>query len=471
MLVTTTRGGAWALLLLLIPIIWFTVGHFPTLLTFDTSESRQQVGDQPAPVKEKWRDQKASSDSPHAHPPWVEPAPIAVSDGLSTTITTPSTPAEAPLDAPKQKEYHTIKSQTSIDGRYFEIDFKYSAINPNIIPHPTEPETYIIVAQKHKYGVQGSFFFVELVCNAVFSNGILKCSEPPSILPIAATSSGDCSGKYDFFSLSVGPHDARVFWGPDRPYVLFGSNSQRNCFGQWIQDLRMLIPWHEPANLLLPYRFATDLQKPPPYSPIEKNWFLFWDSDDRIYVHYDVSPHRSFAQLSPDGSVGDDLALYRRPSDDECFARHGPKAQGEGESIHQATNSLAITMCRRADPGCERKAENTFIFTIFHTKHHENLHSVYEPYVMLFQQNSPFATHALGSKPLWIHGRKKAGEDTVMQGQSEMMYVTSMNWKANGTRYAGFLDDVVMLGFGIEDRRTAGIDVLAEDLVGELALC
>ena len=38
-------------------------------------------------------------------------------------------------------------------------------------------------------------------------------------------------------------------------------------------------------------------------------------------------------------------------------------------------------------------------------------------------------------------------------------------------KYHGFLDDVVFLAFGIEDERTAGIDVRAGDLVRGLGMC
>ena len=38
-------------------------------------------------------------------------------------------------------------------------------------------------------------------------------------------------------------------------------------------------------------------------------------------------------------------------------------------------------------------------------------------------------------------------------------------------KYHGFLDDVVFLAFGVEDERTAGIDVRAGDLVRGLGLC
>jgi hypothetical protein len=55
--------------------------------------------------------------------------------------------------------------------------------------------------------------------------------------------------------------------------------------------------------------------------------------------------------------------------------------------------------------------------------------------------------------------------------QTEMVYVTSMNWKEQGRNYVGYLDDVLMLGFGIEDERSAVMDVMAGDLLKDFWLC
>ena len=157
-----------------------------------------------------------------------------------------------------------------------------------------------------------------------------------------------------------------------------------------------------------------------------------------------------------------------------------PRPAPEEESLHQATNSLSLTLCRRADPGCMPTDDNTYIIQIFQHKLFHQLHSVYEPYVMLFQQSAPFAVHAISQKPIWIHGRGKlsqksnsnkfAGFDSLPD-QTEMFYVTSMSWKTHGQRYHGYVDDVLFLGFGIEDSRTGAIDILASDLLQDLALC
>lgn len=120
---------------------------------------------------------------------------------------------------------------------------------------------------------------------------------------------------------------------------------------------------------------------------------------------------------------------------------------------------------------------------VFHHKTYYDFHGIYEPYVLLFRQAAPFALHGISQRPLWIHGRQALTAETgalqyagrpaedIPEGHTEMFYVTSISWKGHAQRYHGYLDDVVFLGFGIEDTRAGLIDVLAEDLVGDLGLC
>ena len=46
-----------------------------------------------------------------------------------------------------------------------------------------------------------------------------------------------------------------------------------------------------------------------------------------------------------------------------------------------------------------------------------------------------------------------------------------MSWKDPSRLYHGYLDDVLFLGFGIEDSKTGGIDVLASDLLAAIERC
>ncbi|KAJ9138299.1 hypothetical protein NKR19_g7888 [Coniochaeta hoffmannii] len=374
--------------------------------------------------------------------------------------------------APTPRTHNELSSLATPSRSYFLISFgpgQEGAINPNIIPHPTLDNTYAIVAQEV---ARGGFDFHEIACYAAFSanNTLLSCTEPPRNLPIEPTKGGPCEGQYKLLELNAGPHDARVFWGPDGVYAVYGSNSRFGCFGQFIQNFAGLMDWT--AEMVAPskmeaFKTGTEIDRPGKRGEIEKNWFVFWDREGGMYAHYDVLP-RSFAKLEGNGSVvGPDLAAVVGEKDEKCLARLMPRVEGgDGESIHQATNSLAVTLCRRRDPECVAGRENTVVFAVFHHKTFRDWHSVYEPYALAFRQEAPFEVYGVGRKPLWIRGRGVRGD-----GVTEMMFVTSMAWKGKGQRYHGYLDDEMFLGFGIEDKGTGGIDVRAEDVLADLLLC
>jgi hypothetical protein len=387
-----------------------------------------------------------------------------------------------------EETHHELFSVSTADEKYFLIDFdNQRALNPNIIPHPVLKDTWIIVAQQQRSSVKKTVWSAELVCNAVFKNGVLGCENPPMILPIAATSDSPskCQGKLKNFALNIGPHDARVFYGPRTPYVMYGSNSVFTCFGEWMLDFRLLVDWGYELFKVNQFRKATELQRPDSYGLIEKNWFVFWDKYGQIYAHYDTAPKRVFAKLEYDGSVGPDLAPLAAANDEICMAMFmpevAPEAAPELESIHQATNSLLITLCKRSDSSCLATDLNTFIITIFQHKSFYKFHSVYEPYVMVFKQTAPFEIYGISKKPIWIHGRGKQGtgekprsltvEESKSWNHTEMFYLTSLSWKTQGQKYHGYIDDVLFICFGIEDSQSAGIDVLAGDLLMDLGLC
>lgn len=384
-------------------------------------------------------------------------------------------------------ERREVFSVSTADRKFFPIKFGHKkAINPNIIPHPHFNDTWIIVAMQHAPSpLEHTVWFVELVCNAVFKDDILTCLEPPQILPIAATSGPQelCKEGIAWFSFNIGPHDARVFYGPHHPYTIYGSNSEFTCFGQWILDFRLLMDWGLENFSSEQFRRATEIQRPKPYGRVEKNFFLFWGNEENatMYAHYDISPKRVFGKLEYNGSVGVDLAPNAAANDEKCMAAYMPTVAKTLESIHQATNSLRITLCKRANPACKPTDANTFILTIFQHKSYYSMHSVYEPYVMLFKHTAPFEVHAISTKPIWIAGRGRPGEWTmpdtsaidpaVADSQTQMLYVTSVSWKKHGMKYHGYIDDVMFLAFGVEDADTGGIDILAGDLLQDLGYC
>jgi hypothetical protein len=386
--------------------------------------------------------------------------------------------------SPSPSTHNELVSVSQKDGQYWPIDFLGAGIiNPNIIPHPNKTDVWIVVAQRiepEDVAYIGQWE-VEVTCEATFRKGTFRCIKTPEILPISATYGGKCEGDISILNMNIGPHDARVFYGPKNPYIVYGSNSQFTCFGQWMQDFRALISWPVlmwVAGADTDYLVGKELQRPH-FGPVEKNWFVFWDAAGDMYLHHDIAPKRSFVKVEKNGAIGGDLWPLVASNDEKCMAAYMP-VPGKDEDLHQATNSLGIVLCLRADTECNAEA-STYIMHIYQHKFWHGFHGVYEPYIMLFDRTAPFGIHALTKRPLWIRGRGGPGRGKIPQfyneemrkswDQSEMVYVTSMNWRDLGRNYVGYLDDVLMLGFGIEDQRSAMIDVKASDLLKDLGLC
>lgn len=428
----------------------------------------------------------------------------------------------APPTAQHPGGYHAmhieLHSVAMSHRNYFLIKFgSEEVLNPNIIPHPRLNDTWIVVAQRageENVGIVKPS--TELVCNARFIEEVLTCVDvdagkarddksdgsdsaevavEPTPLPIEPTTGGpgNCPEEVAFFSLNVGPHDARVFRTPrGDPLIIYGSNSHVTCFGQWLQDFRALVPdflnssgaaaaaaaadnnnKHHQHQTLDPSAFATgtELQRPgsSPYKLIETNWFLFWDAAGAAYVHTDLRPQRAFAPLRADGSAGPSSRKSKKrwsagtADDDACLGQHLP----DSPDLEQASNSLAVTLCRRTDPECVPTEENTFVFVMVQQRTvADDGHVGWHPYVVVFRQRAPFEVWAVSKWPIWISGRR-----LLPNGDTEGLRMTSINWREKGSGYHGFVDDVLFLAFGREEKEGGAMDVLAGDLLGHLALC
>lgn len=419
----------------------------------------------------------------------IAPQPAAGQDQSNEPIIPGQAVAPLPLSTPiihsapaaviKLEDTHDILYAISTsDKKYFTIRMgNQEVMNPNIIPHPSIPNTWIVVAQQDGSFSTNMRYFTELYCNAQFlSNGTLACVNDPTILPVEPTTSDKCEGNLAFATHNIGPHDARVSFGQNILYTIYGSQSAYSCFGLWAQDLRELLQWGTDSAERKLFLKGTEIQRPLPWGRIEKNFFLFWDPDGTLYAHHDMTPKRVFAKVEADGSVGPDLAPATALQDDKCLAKYLPKLEPEFESIHQSTNSLSVTLCNRSDPACIPTDENTVLFTVYQHKKFYYLHAVYEPYVMAYNRTAPFEIYGMSKKPIWINGRvipepKPESEDPHHVRGHEMVYVVSMNWKKAGQGYHGFQDDELFLSFGIEDHHAGAIDILAGDLFKGLERC
>lgn len=379
--------------------------------------------------------------------------------------------------------------------------------NINIIPHPVRADYWILVAQRdQKWSpiTPEQILYMQnlgltplaewpspseqVVCSAGIQNDAVICAEPAVTLPfVGPQAEGVCPDTIGWVTLVLGMRDSRVFWGPDIPYMTYGAKAKLTCFGQWLQDVRSVLFQFTPHRHMMkeksPFETAVELPRPSGGMAMEKNYFLFWDSNNVTYVHYTLWPKRAFSKLNDDGTGSEDLAPSTAYHDQICMSKFMPPVDRQSQqAIHQATNSLAITMCERSDPRCLPDDANTYNMHLFHHKTYRNYHAVYEPYVILLRRKAPFAIHAIGQRPFWIHGRHNLTEATksnlyknsevpIPEGQTEMFYMTSMNWKSHAQKNHGYMDDVLFISFGIEDTRPGIIDVVAGDLLDDLAYC
>ncbi|EME38744.1 hypothetical protein DOTSEDRAFT_75479 [Dothistroma septosporum NZE10] len=382
---------------------------------------------------------------------------------------------------PFRGDYRELFSLTTRDRKYYPIHMDGIGVyNPSLIPHPTKADQWVVIASHPGMGESEALY-----CALGNLNDVLVCSSAPQkMTPAKSIKSEKCVNGLEYMNFYTGPRDTRMFFGPGAPYVVYGSQSTWTCLGLWLQDVRPLLDiFHiveSVGNKL--FKSTTELHRPPPFQAIEKNFFVFWSGEGKAYAHYDVYPKRSFAQIEMDGTVGKDLAPQAARHDKFCMAKYMPVPLSKLEDIHQATNSLSITLCGRFDPNCKPSDDNTFIMTIFQHKTCYDYHSIYEPYVALFRRTAPFELHAVGQRPFWIHGRGNLTKEThakeyekhpekIPKGHSEMFYMTSISWKKHGRTYFGHVDDELWLTFGIEDSRAAAIDIVAKDLVADLAFC
>lgn len=415
---------------------------------------------------------------------------LSITEPTSSSMSPPpsSIPENIPDDGfPVDEILHRIVYSTStVDRKYFDVSWHSNgSYNPSVLRHPTLPDQYVIVAQLQQNKEAWMAGTYAMCCTASFIDEVLTCNEPPQPLPIEWTPDTHCPGDPE-----PGPHDPRIFYGPNAAFIMYGSRSTHSCHGMWVQDLQHLISGFNVSSDLDSFPSRVDIQRPPPYREIEKNYFLFWDHENNTYVHQDISPERVFTPLYPSGSVGPNLAPITTDLDTPCLDRYMPKTKKRNESesgaiayetVHQATNSLSITLCNRADPSCQSNSSNTFIMSLFNHKTFYSQHAEYFPYILLFQQAPPFAVHAISTKSIWVHGRGRLTMQTptpfwrrpgdVLPDHSELFFVVSIAWKSQSQRYHGYMDDELIIGMGIEDFTSAGIDVVAKDLLQDLGYC
>jgi len=256
------------------------------------------------------------------------------------------------------------------------------------------------------------------------------------------------------------------------------------------------------------YPTLTELTRNPAHtrSAIEKNWMLFFTSSE-AYIHYEVSPHggRTFAKLLGNGLTTTNLT---DPLEQACLrdvALDEPDEVKTGGTWHQATNSLRLVLCYRADGGCKPNVANTVFFAIVHRKHPNTLKLPlrYERYFIVWSAVPPFSMLGISQHPILLanetasgwsaeqnwdddamnaetvrHARQKGEKGFV--GKDYWAYFTysvsiAYAWGRKGDestwKNTGFLDDEVIVGLGVDDKGQGFARVKAGELLQCLRAC
>jgi hypothetical protein len=277
------------------------------------------------------------------------------------------------------------------------------------------------------------------------------------------------------------------------------------------------------------YATLTELTRNPPEtrSAIEKNWFTFHPATGETFLHYDISePNptrpargRTFAKLLGAGLSTTNLT---DPREKPCIPDL-PNAEDDGSlgtpRWHQATNSLRLVLCNRADKNCRPNRNNTVFFAIIHRKisNHLGLPLRYERYVQVWAGTAPYGMIGISQHPILLanettalwpkwqnweddpENAKIVAANKLKYGPGSNLteltgtkgpdayggkgywawftYTVSIAWAygRQGTEMdgmnEGYLDDEVFLSIGIDDSGQGFGRVKAGDLVACMRAC
>ncbi|KAJ8101186.1 hypothetical protein POJ06DRAFT_90545 [Lipomyces tetrasporus] len=326
----------------------------------------------------------------------------------------------------KQSSANFLVSAVVDEGTVARMDFgrnpQAPRYNPNILPFPKDyRHPYIGFARQSPRNV---LFHHEIVwCEMdwaetpVIGRKILACVGTPKRLKLDEwiTKAGLCR-THKYLGLKQGHADPRILFSPlGEPLMVVGTNGLSNCMNQFVIDLRIVIPGLSTKMKLygVPIRFKKLTELPrPDYNEIEKNWFLMWDESGIEYVQHETEDRSISAVALPH----DKQINIATPGDQKCVTslkrRLGRK--GQANNIHQATNSLRVTLC---DFPCIPTIHNTVIIELMHMKYMNRLELFYRRYAVIMNATAPFDIIGRTGNLMY------AGTD-----ENVMLYTVSMAW-------------------------------------------
>ncbi|KAK9455495.1 hypothetical protein V1511DRAFT_487437 [Dipodascopsis uninucleata] len=216
--------------------------------------------------------------------------------------------------------------------------------NPNLIPLPDGSEhQYIGFVRYGREEVhEVHWCLMKWIRVPITERKFLQCATAVKKLamPHFRTKPGACK-KVPFLDFDQGLLDPRIYFSPfGEPLMVVGSNSHISCLGMYVIDLRALIP--ELSTLLhienVPVRYIeySELSGPPPIEEISKNWFSIYDLENKEYWHHSIAPSQIITRA---GQSAYNIAS----SQPNCLT--GISKKGDVK-LHQASNSLRLTLCK-----------------------------------------------------------------------------------------------------------------------------
>ncbi|KAK9459155.1 uncharacterized protein V1516DRAFT_628874 [Lipomyces oligophaga] len=302
--------------------------------------------------------------------------------------------------------------------------------NPNLLPYPKGSKYPYLAIVRMSPRVAGLFHHELAYCDVRWTRTrtihrrVLECANGGLPVKFEAdwkSLDGACK-SHSFLQLHQGHTDPRVFFSPHgEPLMIVGTNgkSKHNCMGQFIIDLRMLIPnLATKMNIKhLPIRFPNLVPLPrPDMREIEKNWFIMYDTldSDKEYLHYSFDD-RALASLDPPQD-GRPYKLIGNPSPKiiSGLLQTFKKNDWAANDLHQSSNSLLVTLC---DFPCIPTIHNTVLIEVLHLKYLNYFELYYRRFVVVMNATAPF--DVLGRTENLMY----AGTDT-----NAMIYTVSIVW-------------------------------------------
>ncbi|POY75273.1 hypothetical protein BMF94_1643 [Rhodotorula taiwanensis] len=268
------------------------------------------------------------------------------------------------------------------------------------------------------------------------------------------------------FDQFIGPEDPRLFFTDDgQPLLIYSQNGRipNVCRALYIIDARMVIPGLDQAlqragwNAPIQFREQTDLIRENQFN-IEKNWSPFLGENDDLFFHVSLVPQQIYKYVPN---------LTLRPLDPLAPAHNCLTdllgADMNRVHVHHATPLLRATLCKRGE--CVPDTSNTVMFGIIHVKYHPLPYLHYVRHIVTWNTTAPYEYLSV-PKPLIYSGTD----------QADPIFTTSMSWDKPSKRHGlglnhGFLDDTVLISFGVADYGSAYIDVRARDILTDHNLC